>query len=439
MANVVISYKREDRKRVSIIAAQLRALRVSVWFDVDSQSGISYHTQIGKELEKCACVLVCWSPGALASEWVRSEADIGHKGQKLAACLLEPTPELEFTPLFGVLQAVDLSRWQGDGGDAQWLRLLARVGDLIQRPWLAEWARALHAQNTETLATLKAQHPQDPLAQDFWHENPTPEYTRPAAPKPKSRKSALLIAAGLIAISALGVLITRMLGPQPSSTVNLSLESAANEAAAHAEKQASRARGAAKDAYETATLADAEIKKAGSLAKSLALGTEERRKLCRSDTALDVVVAKSVPSPSEGKSLVMIACENSTEFLGQLQLSSGDGLGVLKVTSRETGAVTYTYSGEFRGFRGGGSGVDAQFEGWAFEGDFKDGLAHGYGVFKKATDNFKGEVRNHKKHGKGVEELNGVKLTGQFCNDDHKVGECTAEPVLTPVDKLPPS
>jgi hypothetical protein len=42
MADVFISYKRDDRDRVAAIAARLRDLKVDVWFDENLRSGAAF-------------------------------------------------------------------------------------------------------------------------------------------------------------------------------------------------------------------------------------------------------------------------------------------------------------------------------------------------------------------------------------------------------------
>jgi TIR domain len=81
MTDVFISYRRDDRSRIELIAEKLRALKVDAWFDARLEAGKSFSAEIARELDKAACVLACWSPGAVASDWVRGEAAEGLRTQ----------------------------------------------------------------------------------------------------------------------------------------------------------------------------------------------------------------------------------------------------------------------------------------------------------------------------------------------------------------------
>jgi adenylate cyclase len=106
MTDVFISYKREEREAVQIIADKLAALEVEVWFDVGLKSEGSFDSQIADQLSAAKAVLVCWTPGAIASEWVRAEAAQAREADKYVACFLEPT---SLIAPFNLVQTEDLS------------------------------------------------------------------------------------------------------------------------------------------------------------------------------------------------------------------------------------------------------------------------------------------------------------------------------------------
>ena len=91
MVDVFISYKQEEREAVQIIASSLNDLKLSVWFDTKLRAGGSFDEEIAAALTDAKCVLVCWTPAAMQSEWVRGEATQGKEGNRLAACMLQPT------------------------------------------------------------------------------------------------------------------------------------------------------------------------------------------------------------------------------------------------------------------------------------------------------------------------------------------------------------
>jgi hypothetical protein len=131
MADVFISYKREERAQVERIAERLRGLGLTVWFDARLPSGESFDEEINRELHEAKCVLVCWSPGAVQSQWVRAEAAIGRERDVLAAVMLAPA---KLYPPFNLIHSIDLANWDGADLHPGWLGVVGRIGALADRP-----------------------------------------------------------------------------------------------------------------------------------------------------------------------------------------------------------------------------------------------------------------------------------------------------------------
>jgi peptidoglycan hydrolase-like protein with peptidoglycan-binding domain len=166
MVEVFISYKREEREAVTTLADRLRALRLAVWWDADLTHGAGFDEEISTQLQAARCVLVCWTPAALASEWVRGEAAMAHGQGKLVACFLEPTT---LTPPFNLHQTEDLMRWAGQDDDPGWIRLLEAIGERLSRPGLASYAQAMApGASVQTLRDWAQAHGDDPLAEGVW-------------------------------------------------------------------------------------------------------------------------------------------------------------------------------------------------------------------------------------------------------------------------------
>lgn len=155
--DVFISYKRDERSEVQAIVRHLQSLRINVWFDAELRSGTNFDAEIEQKVRAAKCVLVAWSPGAVASEWVRSEATIGRQRGVLAACVLKAC---DLPPPFNLVHAEDLRAGIG-AHNSEWIRLLERIGALVDRPGLASYeaARADRA----ALAAWISSHPSDPL------------------------------------------------------------------------------------------------------------------------------------------------------------------------------------------------------------------------------------------------------------------------------------
>ena len=174
MADVFISYKREEREDVVRIADALRALKLDVWFDARLTSGESFNQEIDREARSAGCILVCWSPGAIASDWVQAESLIGFNDRKLAACQVAGDHALQVPAPFNAIHANDLRDWDGAGDHAGWQALLQRIGEKLDRPGLTDFAQATGVEPAKkritALEKFAQKYASDPLAELAWNE-----------------------------------------------------------------------------------------------------------------------------------------------------------------------------------------------------------------------------------------------------------------------------
>lgn len=135
MADVFISYKREERQAVERLAHELRQLGLEVWFDASLNAGEAFSDEIDREAHAAKAILVCWSPTARESQWVKSEALIGFEQRKLAACYVAG-PDGFYAPTpFNSIHAEDLRAWVSapTNTHAGYKSILRRVGALCGR------------------------------------------------------------------------------------------------------------------------------------------------------------------------------------------------------------------------------------------------------------------------------------------------------------------
>lgn len=124
MADVFISYAREDRVRADQIARGLQAIGLECFWDTEIPPGQTWADYIEGKLSQCKVVIVLWSAHSTASQWVREEARMGRDAGKLIPVSLDASPP----PFgFGEVQAANLSGWNGDTGHADWLRFANAV------------------------------------------------------------------------------------------------------------------------------------------------------------------------------------------------------------------------------------------------------------------------------------------------------------------------
>ncbi|HEY0370562.1 MAG TPA: TIR domain-containing protein [Thermoanaerobaculia bacterium] len=109
MADLFLSYAREDRECAELLARAMTERGWSVWWDRQIHVGSSFSEVIERELGKAKCVLVLWSQHSLASDWVQNEAaEALHRKSLVPVRIEDVRPPLEFRRL----QTADLLDWR---------------------------------------------------------------------------------------------------------------------------------------------------------------------------------------------------------------------------------------------------------------------------------------------------------------------------------------
>ena len=117
VADIFISYKKEDAGRVVRIVEGLREEGFTVWWDHGIAPGSSWDQTIQKELEAAKLVIAVWSELSVSAPWVKEEAQFGKQRGKLLPVRID---DVEPPLGFGLIQMADLSHWDGDIEDATW-------------------------------------------------------------------------------------------------------------------------------------------------------------------------------------------------------------------------------------------------------------------------------------------------------------------------------
>ena len=127
MADVFVSYAREDEPQATRVADSLRAEGYEVWRDDELPAHRAYAEVIEERLKSAGAVVVLWSVSAARSQWVRAEADAGRADGTLVQASLDgcvpPMP-------FNQIQCADLSGWTGDEHAPGWKKLKGSVAAL---------------------------------------------------------------------------------------------------------------------------------------------------------------------------------------------------------------------------------------------------------------------------------------------------------------------
>ena len=127
MANVFLSYAREDSARAAIIAKAL-SRRWTVWWDRTIPPGKTFDDVIEEALDRAACVVVLWSRTSVLSHWVRSEAAEGARRGISCRRFSNREDPLEFRRV----QAANLAAWNGDSGDPEFEQFIRSISTLIE-------------------------------------------------------------------------------------------------------------------------------------------------------------------------------------------------------------------------------------------------------------------------------------------------------------------
>ena len=126
--DIFISYSREERPAAKHFAECFAREGFSVWWDAVLRSGQTFDEVIEKELRAAKAVVVLWSPRSVSSRWVRAEATLADRGNKLVPVIIE---RCDLPIIFELTHAADLSKWTGDTSDTAWQTLVSDLRRLV--------------------------------------------------------------------------------------------------------------------------------------------------------------------------------------------------------------------------------------------------------------------------------------------------------------------
>lgn len=129
MADVFISYKKEDAPLARRVIGAIEAVGFTTWWDDRIAPAEHWDETIEREIAAARAVVVLWTKASVKSQWVRSEAQFGLDQKKLLPLLLEEcSPPLAFV----LVQAINLARWDGDIEHKSWRRVTAYLHDIAK-------------------------------------------------------------------------------------------------------------------------------------------------------------------------------------------------------------------------------------------------------------------------------------------------------------------
>jgi TolB-like protein/Flp pilus assembly protein TadD len=117
MADVFLSYSREDQAIARAFAAGFEREDLSVWWDQVLDIGEAFDSATEQALDEAKAVVVLWSKRSVDSRWVRAEATQAQANGRLVPVMIEPCRR---PIMFELTHTADLSDWSGDPADTRW-------------------------------------------------------------------------------------------------------------------------------------------------------------------------------------------------------------------------------------------------------------------------------------------------------------------------------
>ena len=196
MADLFVSYSREDKARAAEIVHLLEDHGWDVFWDQEMRSGTLWPKVLEEELKQARCLVALWTTTSIDSRWVRIEAYEALQGEKLVPVLLDKVrPPLEFRQT----QTFDLIGWNGDRSDPRLSQLLADLTELVKAP--GSHGPVQRPVRIVVPTTLQREIPDKPHAADAEHgASPIPQDSSSTVALPRNWLLGAGVAAALIAI-----------------------------------------------------------------------------------------------------------------------------------------------------------------------------------------------------------------------------------------------
>ena len=128
--DVFLSYSSSDREAARRFADGLAGEGLTVWWDAALRAGETFDEVIENALKAAKSVIVLWSPRSVTSRWVRAEATLADRRNKLVPVIIEPCDR---PIIFELTHTTDLSKWDGGVSDPAWRSMIKDVRQLVER------------------------------------------------------------------------------------------------------------------------------------------------------------------------------------------------------------------------------------------------------------------------------------------------------------------
>lgn len=131
MPDIFISYKKEERDTAALLATRLTAAGYDVWWDAALLAGDRFEDEIASVLRASGAVIVLWSKLAVASDWVKAEAESARSQKKVLPATIDDVAIDTLPLLFRGLHVVRLRDWTGADDHPGYRELMAAVAERL--------------------------------------------------------------------------------------------------------------------------------------------------------------------------------------------------------------------------------------------------------------------------------------------------------------------
>jgi adenylate cyclase len=128
MADVFLSYARQDADVARRFAESFMAVGFSVWWDDALRSGETFDEAIELALREAKAVVVLWSPSSVVSRWIRAEATQVDRNRMLLPVMIG---SFQRPIIFELTHTADFTQWRGSRDDRVWQNVVADVRRLV--------------------------------------------------------------------------------------------------------------------------------------------------------------------------------------------------------------------------------------------------------------------------------------------------------------------
>ncbi len=130
MTDIFLSYSRLDSQRIAKLVECLSAFGLTVWWDRSLEQDSRFARTIEAQITLAKIAVVCWSAAAKDSDWVRAESHMADGQNKYFGCVISHgEPAMPYNQR----QVVDLRGWDETADHTDFLRLLAALGQRLDR------------------------------------------------------------------------------------------------------------------------------------------------------------------------------------------------------------------------------------------------------------------------------------------------------------------